>query len=572
MLKFLKNIDFMGNNFQLSFNGQYQYKTFTGSFISISICILLIVGIIYFGKEVVFKENPFVIPTFQTYKNFDRQIISTDNLFMMIGVQDPSFAYYVDEEIYNLEGSFEGYDMDEEGNQNFYSKKFKPVLCNTIYKNEDFTSTFPDFSYNLALWWCIPKNESFYVEGFWGSKLYRITKFILSKCTNSSLIEKKCKPEEIVDKNLQGGVIDVQSNNFIIDSKNLNNPLKKKTTDTWQILNLNMEIDLIFQLNTLEFETDIGFLLPEFKQFKRFDFSEPKINYILKDKMHDNVLTQIIFQGTINGAKYLRKYEKIQDVITKIGGLLKFLMAIGQIVSSTTSYIEFNNDIIFNISEYHKIDEFKNENFSEELGLKIQINNIEKPKESEMKNDSSNNRFTIKFKNNFNKSLNDVSKKELSNQNLIINQEIKQENINKRSEKIIKIDEHIERNFESEKKIKIDSFNNIKTMNHNQEKHLFDLDTSNNYIGFTQYILSFVEGLYHSIIGLCCNSFEKEKINLINKNIQKIASLESIIKNHFFIDYIKNNVSKIDENEKLINHYNGINLFAEYEKILLFEN
>lgn len=227
MIKLLKNIDFMGNNFQISFNGQNQYKTYTGAFISLTLCILLIVGIIYFGKEVILKENPFVVPTFQTYKNFVRQNISTDNLFMMVGVQDPSFAYYVDEEVYTFDGSFEGYDMDEEGNQNWVAKSFKPVLCNTIYKNEDLVTSLPDFSYNLALWWCIPKNEELYVEGFWGAKFYRTTKFIMSKCTNSTLNEKKCKPEEEINKILQGGVIDIQSNNFIIDSKNLEKPLKK---------------------------------------------------------------------------------------------------------------------------------------------------------------------------------------------------------------------------------------------------------------------------------------------------------------------------------------------------------
>lgn len=557
----------MGNSFQISFNGQYQYKTYSGAFISISLFALLIIGIVYFGKEVVLKENPFVIPTFQTYQNFKRKNITNDELFVMIGVQDPSYVYYVDDGVYELNGLFYGYDVDEQGRQNWYFNPFKPVLCNTIYENKDLEAALPDFTYDLSLFWCLPKNdETNYMEGFFGANHLRTAQFILSKCTNSTTNNKKCKSEEYVNKILQGGVIAVQSNKFILDSKNLTSPLKKTAVDTWQILNLNMEIDLFFYMKTLEFETDIGFLLPEFEKYTKYDYDDPKVVYLLKDKINDNILSKVAFQGSNKGSKFMRKYEKIQDIVTKIGGLLKFLVAIGQVVSFTTSYVEFNNDIIFNLTEYHKQESFSANSILKNLEKKFSNNNLKEIKVNIENKESDNSIHISKFRSNRLKKMNlenEENKNEMSNQNINeINQSrIQNENRNLNSQNQVN---NVKKNVE------ISPIDN-KSLNHKYDEYILNLDDSNDYIDCCSHFIRFFEGIYHVTFGFCFDSFKKKKINLVNTNLSKIISFESIIKTHFFTEFLKNNLEKIDSEGKLIQNYNRMDLFAEYERILLSE-
>lgn len=558
MLKLFKSLDLMGKSFQLSFNGDYQYKTYTGALISLILTVLLVIGTIYFGKEVIVKSDPFVTPTFQTYNKFDKQNLTTDNLFVMVGVEDPRYVYYVDETIFNMTGQISGYDFNEKTNSpEWMFKYFKPVICSTLYNNSIIEKSLPEFTYDLNMFWCIPKikenEENVYVEGFYGAKSLRIVQFILSKCVNSTENNNSCKPEEEMNKYLQGGIIAIQSNKFILDSKNLDTPLKKATVDSWQILNLNMEVNMFFYLKTLEFETDIGFLLPSLQEFKGYEYNDPKTTYIMKEKINDNVLARINFIGSSWGSKYLRKYEKIQEVVTKIGGLLKALVFIGSVISYMTSEIEMNNDILLNLTKSNLDDKSKDESVNEFSKKIISYNDNLTKKEDFGLIEKINNNEDGKNKHESSIKIND----KIMKNNFFYNSKFKEENIEDNSSISIK---KLQSKSKLEKQAKFEN---------KFEDLVLNLKVSNENISNTHHVKTFFDSACIFLFSFCCcKSFKKKPVYLLNENLSSIVSIETILKNLHFINFLKSNIQLIDKEELLSKNYNGLNLFKEYSKLL----
>lgn len=106
-----------------------------------------------------------------------------------------------------------------------------------------------------------------------------------------------------------------------------------------------MQINFEYRLRPLEFVTDYGFLLESNKLNRAFDYDDPKNMYVVTNEVNPKTLSKVAFQGLNNGTKYFRKYEKIQDVLTKIGGLLKAFLFIGQLITYSSLVTEFYTDI-----------------------------------------------------------------------------------------------------------------------------------------------------------------------------------------------------------------------------------
>lgn len=518
IVNFFKKIDFMGKGYELSFNGSTQYKTLTGGFISLVLACLLIIGSVYFGKEIFLKNNPVVIPSYEIFNDFNKTS-TTNELFFMVGVQTPFYDYYIDDSIYTIEGNYYGYTTNENNSQIFFYEPFQPILCNKLYNESKIAEFLPGYTYDLSKFWCIPEQENNYIEGFFGSHSNREVQFIVNKCKNTTESQ-KCKPEEKLTEVLQGGIVAIQANRYVLDPKNLDSPLKIETVDTFQGLSLGLQIDFYFGLKVLEFQTDVGFLLTSYQHFKKFDFNDPKLIYTLKNKdSDDGILSKISFFGTNKGFKYLRNYEKIQEVVTKIGGFLKAITLIGNFISFLSSHIEFNNDIIFNLEQNNK-DERENLILN-----KNEINN--------------------------------------SNNNLRNNAEMNELRNRSNSDEMIN-------NIKENNNLKINNFVKIlnKNFKNNAENEILKTDISNSKIGFVLLIKNYLSSLYAYVFVDCCSN-QKSKINLLEKSLVNVISVENMIKINHFILFLQSNLNLIDEENKLSSKFSELDLYSEYTSMLI---
>ena len=169
---------------------------------------------------------------------------------------------------------------------------------------------------------------------------------MLYKCTNTTENNNHCMPENEIYNTIQGGIINLLIKNSILQMTDYENPVKYGNDGQFFSLNLDFTFGLTIELKTLLFQTDKGYLLTDIEEIKGFYFQDPKLLYFGK---RGNLLADITIQTVQRGVVINRQYVKFQDVLTKIGGLIKALMLIGNMIAILASHIEFHNDYIFNI-------------------------------------------------------------------------------------------------------------------------------------------------------------------------------------------------------------------------------
>eukprot|EP00340_Litonotus_pictus_P001574 CAMPEP_0170529672 /NCGR_PEP_ID=MMETSP0209-20121228/27790_1 /TAXON_ID=665100 ORGANISM="Litonotus pictus, Strain P1" /NCGR_SAMPLE_ID=MMETSP0209 /ASSEMBLY_ACC=CAM_ASM_000301 /LENGTH=361 /DNA_ID=CAMNT_0010821917 /DNA_START=644 /DNA_END=1729 /DNA_ORIENTATION=- len=123
-----------------------------------------------------------------------------------------------------------------------------------------------------------------------------------------------------------------------MNSKDYNKPLKKIVSNYWNSVNLDLYFYMNFYLRKVEYRTDTGFLLENIKLELGYTIDQPKITYY---KGKETRIAALVVQGDQLGTKIERHYDKFQDIITKIGGLIKFLLIIADFIAGMCSEIEY---------------------------------------------------------------------------------------------------------------------------------------------------------------------------------------------------------------------------------------
>ena len=105
------------------------------------------------------------------------------------------------------------------------------------------------------------------------------------------------------------------------------------------------------------------------------------------DYEQNDYLFHFSLQGESLGTDFHRSYEKIQDIATKIGGIIKAIMIVGTFISKICSDVEFNLYLSIFLEKYDMINQNKSRsNLSEfsqiqkQKGLSQEVININNPR------------------------------------------------------------------------------------------------------------------------------------------------------------------------------------------------
>lgn len=341
----LLKLDVLSPAPQLKVNKQSAYTTIAGGVISIIIFILTMTGVIYFGRELFLKEKPFVVTSDKDYSNFGPYAVDVDSFYYYVAIQDEYYNYYVDPTIFELSSSADTWEYDENGETKSTTSDVEIKLCNNYFNSTDELNISRNIV-DLNKFYCV-KPGSARVEGYWGGEINSFVSVFLNKCSNTTANNNHCKPEEEINKMIQGGQINVIVDNYALHMNDYLNPVVKSMRDTYYSLNVDFTMNMFFTLQTLSFTTDVGIMLEQFDEVVKFYIDEPHINYYGK---RGNLLVRVDIQGWPIGKSVIRKYSKFQDVLTQVGGLIKAFMVLGSFIASLFSKIQFINDYLFNIS------------------------------------------------------------------------------------------------------------------------------------------------------------------------------------------------------------------------------
>lgn len=339
--KTIKKADFMSSSPNLKIEGQPAYQTVFGGIVNISLVIITIIGIVYFGQELWVKREPLVVVSSMQVDSLGPFKFQVGGFMVFIGLEFPNHTYYTNERILTVTATHEVNRFLETGGQNYTITPIELGLCKNYYTQDQISS---DVRVDIRNFYCIKPNQV-NITGYWGAKKNDVVKYSIQKCVNTTLNNNHCFPEEIIDSYVQGGILSMFTTNSFLDMNSPDNPVVLKLQNLIASLNLNFTFSYFYKIKSLKFVDDKGFLLQDFKESYFPYFDNPIILYY---GQRGKLIAEVWSLGEQLGQRMNRSYAKVQDVATRIGGLLKFFCTVSYIISNLWSEFEFFSDSIFN--------------------------------------------------------------------------------------------------------------------------------------------------------------------------------------------------------------------------------
>lgn len=365
----------------------------------------------------------------------------------------------------------------------------------------------------LDLFHCIKPNMA-QIRGFWGTKNpYSGISLKALKCINSTLNNFHCKSPEVIDSIIQNGYTSIQFTSYEADQKNYTSPFKRLFFQDYNILNSGSSIEYSFDLQPYKFQSDNGLIFPDEYSYESYN---QKYRIFSKNQRSDNIVT-FSFQGGQTANVFLRSYIKLQTVVTQIGGFVKAIMIIAQVIAMVISKNYFFSEILFTNAENEK-----NEKNSLYKTINNTLNQTEVPTNS--------NNMGNKLFNNFTHMQNKLSEKNVN----------RKQSVNSEKNEIA-LDDHLAPTLSYNEK------NNL-TKNLEKKKEVFKTIERNEKTLPDQSVLNILFNFLCSTLVFWRNpKYKNYNFKLLNSagNIyRKITSVDTIMMKMFEVEFLKNNLNK----------------------------
>jgi hypothetical protein len=440
-MKFLSAIDIFGHQPTMMVNNSKTYKSPFGGFLSFSAFIAVCYSVWVLGNDIIYRQKPNLITS--TYA--DALPLRTDfndrNYIITFGLQQPDFKFFYDETIYTFK--VENLEMLRFPNstETFRTDVIDVVKCSD--KKLDFL--YEDYFSNLDLknLACM-KNGTFVLEGQYGTAIWRWVYISLQKCKNSTSNNFHCKSKQEIDKKLSGGYFGMFLSDQTVIPTNYTHPFKSFGVNIWTSFTDGIFREVWLYYKKMQILSDMGWLTESTEMQDSFGYDSFKEIWDKRDT--SDVMMRIGIGMGLNRVVYERSYLKMQQIAANVGGIFKFLMMCGEILSFHYRKFRFESWIV---KYFYEMSEISQENsIVNESGLKpsesrnhfIKVKNklsLNSPKNSQKEN------LNMSIEKKHDKKLNSIGhSKPLNNEEKnIINKEINFKNF--KDIKFEKVEKHI---------------------------------------------------------------------------------------------------------------------------------
>jgi len=327
MNKFFKLFDIYGSEFSLRINGQTKFRSVTGGFFSFVTMAIFIWTVISFGRDFYQRKNPKI--TMQ-----DGFFDENDKTTFKGGDYNEKFVILQTEKIY--EKVMVPYIITNEADLH------SATLCNVDFLIEKLIVTEKnDPTLDYFSFYCLRLND--YLIGGITSSNYNPLIISFDSCRQTDL-SNKCNK---FDFSTYG--------NFILNiwyertgfSPNLSNPFEKKWSVKRFILDNSKNNFLSFPLMVYKLKDDIGWLYEN--EEDRIDFNfDVNSSYLQANTLNENSSPyfNLNFYFSDEYKMYSRNYSKIQDLLAQIGGFMKLVFTIMNLIIGLIRQYQIDNYII----------------------------------------------------------------------------------------------------------------------------------------------------------------------------------------------------------------------------------
>jgi hypothetical protein len=321
-LKFLYTFDYFALHPQLYFNGRYYYSTILGSCLSVLLLIGILVYFINYILIMIDKSEPKLITTI--YNDEDPKLIhlKENNFALTISLQDVFYNNFIDESIYKLTANKLKVILNEDGTSTMTSSKIHVIKC-----SEYEFKIIPEYFKNLPLdhLYCLNETD-IEIQGQFMQPIWQFITFEFSKCVNETS-EIVCAPEDVIDKQLNGGFVGMFVTDFNIVPNNFSHPSYIYGRNIYSGFSATFYLDLWIYLKPIEIITDQGIIFENKKIIDYFAYDSMKHDVYFKD---GNVFASVTIRDSPRREVYERSYTKIQDASANIGGIINLFLTLGE--------------------------------------------------------------------------------------------------------------------------------------------------------------------------------------------------------------------------------------------------
>ena len=416
----LSSFDMYSKKICFYYNNQEKISSYFGFILTL---VYILASVILFILEIIkaFKRAELKVSDTTIYsKEMPIIDVDMDKLYFAFGLEYPNSANrYIDEQIYTAKITFFDKQKIKGKFETIVQKDLEFEKCNVDNFGKDYQNLFTKDELNNS--YCL-KNFN-YTLTFAGSYKYdRITyiRIVINPCVNSTKNNFSCKPQEVIDEQINSGYFSIVLKDFGLNPSNYTSPKIPTLQDLYTTIDRRLSKNYIVNFGLTEIHTDKGIVNNQINKERYLQFRKVFENFLIRKEkdFHSGksvILVQLRLEDTLLIQK--RSYTKITEVFSRIGGYMQlmntvFLLATS-IINRIYSEIKIINGIFnFNIKENKMI---------------LKLKSLKNP--TPIINFSKNNKKKNFFSSNIINNLSQFENQNRSNNNLIIKENSSNNNI-----------------------------------------------------------------------------------------------------------------------------------------------
>ena len=317
---FLELQDSLSSQMKFSINGKSSYHSSIGIILSLLInfaCICLIINKI---SILIAHNKPNINYMKSSSYRSSNITLNTDDLIFTIGFRDISYKVINDPTILTIEAK---YIVTSSKNGSFYNKEnyLDFMNCSNISKyfyKKNLGSVFE--STGLKDYTCFSwKGGDIILGGYFATEFYSTINIALKKCVNNTENKFICKSQEYIDSVTQNGWLEITYITSYVDIYNYSTPIQYEAQDFYTETDSQLTKRVYMYFNPIYFysENNILFSYEKVDKAIKFDRYTTDINRITENRQ--NIYLVNLVSSTVV-EQYFRKYDKLQDLASTLGG------------------------------------------------------------------------------------------------------------------------------------------------------------------------------------------------------------------------------------------------------------
>ena len=261
--------------------------------------------------------------------------INSDILYFAFGLEHPNNSIrYIDESIYYPQIL---YIERVKINGEFKTMKRKSLEYERC-KEENFGKSYQHFFIKNELnnSYCLKKFNNFTFAGGYKYGKMNYIRIKIFPCKNTSENNNHCKPQEIIDYYLTSSYFSILIKDFGLNPTNYSFPVIPTLQDLYTTIDKRLSTDFILYFGVTEIHTDSGLLTPQINTEEYLHFRQTYQTFFFREieeylEGNEICVVQLKLDDTIFIQE--RKYTKISEIFSKIGGFMQIIYTIFSLIS-----------------------------------------------------------------------------------------------------------------------------------------------------------------------------------------------------------------------------------------------